>query len=263
MPLLADRQRAFAAALFDPALAVPVGLVGPDREPSAKRFAVYRNNVAVGLINALQAAYPAVNRLVGDEFFHAMARAYTLTEQRASPILLDYGAGFANFIAGFEPAAALPYLADVARIERAWTEAYHARDAVALGPEVLSKIPSERIADVRFVLHPSARFVSSPFPAFTIWRMNVDDGEPGPVDIASGGEDVLLARPDADVEVRSMPRGGAKFVNVLANGKPLAEAAEAALSVDADFDLSASLEALIGNGFIVDYGYDEEPTGSK
>lgn len=262
MPLLADRQRAFAAALFDPALAVPAGLVGPDREPCAKRFAVYRNNVAVGLINALQAAYPAVDRLVGDEFFRAMARAYTLTEQRTSPILLDYGAGFANFIAGFEPAAPLPYLPDVARIERAWTEAYHARDAVALEPAALAAIPGDRITGVRFDLHPSVRFVSSQFPAFTIWRMNVEGGEPAPVDLASGGEDVLLARPDADVEVRSMPPGGAKFVSVLMSGKPLAEAAEAALGVDEHFDLSASLEALIGQGFITGYGFGEGPSGS-
>ena len=262
MPLLADRQRAFAAALFDPALAVPAGLVGPDRETSAKRFAVYRNNVAVGLIDALQAGYPAVLRLVGKDFFRAMARTYTLTERRTSPILLDYGAGFANFIAEFEPAASLPYLPDVARIERAWTEAYHERDAVALGPTVLSAIPSDRIADARFVLHPSVRFVSSQFPAFTIWRMNVENGKPGPVDLASGGEDVLLARPEADVEVRSMPAGGAKFVSALASGKPLAEAAESALSVDDNFDLSASLEALIGHGFIIDYGFGEEPVVS-
>ena len=260
---LADRQRAFAAALVDPALAVPAGLVGPDRETSAKRFAVYRNNVAVGLINALQAAYPAVDRLVGGEFFRAMARAYTLTGQRTSPILLEYGAGFADFIAEFEPAASLPYLPDVARIERAWTEAYHAPDAVALEPAALAETQNDRIADVRFVLHPSVRFVSSQFPAFTIWRMNVEGGEPAPVDLASGGEDVLLARPDADVEVRSMPPGGAKFVSVLASGKPLAEAAEAALSVDENFDLSASLEALIGQGFIVEYGFGADPTGSR
>ena len=130
---LADRLSGFAAALLDPTRAVPAGLVGPDGEPSAKRFAVYRNNVVVGLTEALQANFPAVCRIVGEEFFQAMARAYVVFEAPVSPILLDYGDGFASFIAEFEPAASLPYLADVARIERAWTQAYNAPEAVSLG----------------------------------------------------------------------------------------------------------------------------------
>src|SRR5579872_1467679 len=101
VPPLAERQRGFAAALLDAALPAPAGLVGPDGEPSAKRFAVYRNNVVVGLIEALKDAYPAVRRIVGEDFFRAMARAYAVREPPASPILLVYGAGFPDFIGGF------------------------------------------------------------------------------------------------------------------------------------------------------------------
>jgi hypothetical protein len=72
------------------------------------------------LTEALKDAFPAVHRIVGPEFFQAMARAYIVLEPPRSPILLDYGAGFPDFIGEFEPAAVLPYLADVARIERAW-----------------------------------------------------------------------------------------------------------------------------------------------
>jgi len=57
---LRDRQRNFAAALLDPNMPVPLGLVGPDRETSEKRFNVYRNNVVAGLVEALKAAFPAV-----------------------------------------------------------------------------------------------------------------------------------------------------------------------------------------------------------
>ncbi len=120
---LGQRQSAYAAAILDPARPVPQGLIGPDGEPSAKRFAVYRNNVVVGLAAVLKAAFPAVCRIVGDEFFAAMARIYVSREPPGSPIMLDYGAGFADFVGGFEPAAGLPYLRDVARLERAWVEA--------------------------------------------------------------------------------------------------------------------------------------------
>ena len=57
MPQLAERQRDFAAAVLDAALPMPAGLVGPDGEPSLKRFAVYRNNVVAGLTEALKDAF--------------------------------------------------------------------------------------------------------------------------------------------------------------------------------------------------------------
>ena len=141
--LRADRQRDFAAALLDPALPVPSGLVGPDGEPSPRRFAVYRNNVIAGLVNTLKQAFPAVCKIVGIDFFEAMARGYVRAEPPASPVLLDYGAGFAAFIAQFAPAAALPWLPGVARIERAWIEAYHAQEADPLEAEAfMASLPA-------------------------------------------------------------------------------------------------------------------------
>ncbi len=91
-------------------------------------------------------AFPAVERIVGEEFFQAMARAYVLAEPPRSPVLMDYGTTFADFIAGFAPAASLPYLPDVARIERAWREAYHAEDAEPLGPEAFAGIGADAIS---------------------------------------------------------------------------------------------------------------------
>ena len=165
MQLLADGQRDFAAAILDPSLAVPPHLVGPDGEPSPKRFAVYRNNVVVGLTEALRANFPVACRIVGEEFFQEMARAYISSYPPHSPILLDYGISFAGFIADFEPAASLPYLPDVARIERAWTEAYHAHEAEPIDAEVLASIPSDQTANICFAVHPSLRIVRSQFPA--------------------------------------------------------------------------------------------------
>jgi Putative DNA-binding domain len=258
MQHLPERLAGFAAALLDPIRAVPPGLVGPDGEPSAKRFSVYRNNVVVGLTEALQANFPAVGRLVGEEFFRAMAQAYVVAEPPVSPILLDYGAGFPDFIAQFEPAQSLPYLSDVARIERAWTEAYHAAEAVPLLAETLANIPNDRIASARLTVHPSLRIVRSQFPALTIWRMNVDDGVPSPVDVNADGEDALVMRAEADVEVRSLPAGGAEFLTALADGKTLTEATKWAVNAEMHFDLSGNLAALIDAGAFVEYALTED-----
>jgi stage V sporulation protein SpoVS len=254
MQSLAELQRGFAAALLDPALPTPTGLVGPDGEPSSRRFAVYRNNVMVGLTQTLKDAYPAVHRIVGSEFFHALARAYVVGHLPRSPMLFDYGAGLADFIDRFEPASVLPYLAEVARIERAWIEAYHSAEATPIGAAAFSQIDPDLLPDVSLVLHPSARIVSSRFPALTIWRMNVEDGTPAQIDLCAGGEDALVLRPKVEVEVRSIPAGSADFIRALATGRSVLAAFEEALVTNPGFDLAANLTDLVQVGAVIGLG---------
>ena len=243
---LSERQSEFAAALLDPKRSIPAGLVGPDGRPSTKRFNVYRNNVVAGLVATLKDAYPAVARIVGDEFFVAMARSYVAGAPPSSSIMLDYGAGFPDFIGAFEPAESVPYLRDVARIERAWIEAYHSAEAEPLVAAIFTKMAPDDLPKLRLVLHPSLRLVRSRFPSLTIWRMNIRGGEPAQVDLDAGGDDVLVIRPDADVEVRSLPAGGAEFIQALSGGLSIIEATKSAMAADHRFDLSVNLSGLIG-----------------
>lgn len=246
---LADRQSGFAAAVRDPGLAMPPGLVGPDGLPSPRRFAVYRNNVLAGLSDVLKAAYPATCRIVGEDFFRAMARPYVMAEPPRSPRLFEYGAGFADFIATFEPAATLPYLADVARIERAWQEALHAAEAPPVPPAAVAAVAPERLPRLRVALHPSLRVCASAYPALTIWEMNVGDGVPGPVDMGVG-EDCLIARPAAEIFVRLLPPGAAAFLRRLEDAAPLGEAMEETLGAHPRFDLAAALSIMLSVGAI-------------
>ena len=255
----AEQQRSFAAAILDPELPPPTGLVGPDGKASAMRFAVYRNNVVVGLAQTLKDAYPAVQRIVGAEFFQAMARAYVAIEPPRTPIMLDYGQGFPSFVGRFAPAANLPYLADVARIERAWTEAYHEAEASPIDPSAFAEITPDRLPTLSLVLHPSTRIVRSPFPVLTIWQMNIDGGIPAPVDLTAGGEDALVVRPEADVEVRSIPAGSADFIQALVSGRSVLAAFEEASVVDPRFDLASNLTDLIQVRAVVGFNFSQEP----
>lgn len=247
MPQLSEVQAGFAAALLDPAAPVPAGIVGPGHRPAPRRFGVYRNNVVSALGNAVAGSFPAVKRIVGEDFFRAMARAYVLAEPPTSPVLLDYGTTFPDFIARFAPAASLPYLPDVARIERRWREAYHAEDADPLPPTALSGVAEAELPGLTFTLHPSLRLVSSRWPALTVWRMNVSDVPTTPVDF-SVPEDALIVRPGAEVEVRIVPPGGAAFVTALAEGRTLLSAAETAQAADARFDLAGNIAGLFAAG---------------
>ncbi len=114
-------------------------------------------------------------------------------------------------------------------------------------------IAPDQLPSVRLALHPSLRILRSQFPALTIWKMNVADGVPAPVDLAAGGEDVLVVRPQSDVEVRSIPSGSLEFLQALADGKPVLAALEAALIASSHFDLSANLSDLLRAGAVVGY----------
>ncbi|MEO7775470.1 MAG: DNA-binding domain-containing protein [Steroidobacteraceae bacterium] len=253
MARLADRQRDFAAALLNTDQLAPAGLVGPDGEQSALRFSVYRNNVFVGLSAALRASFPCVARLVGDEFFAAMARDFVTVRPPASPVLLHYGAEFADFVGSFAPAASVPYLADVARIERAATEAYHARDEIPLTLAALAAVPHDQSPSLRLKLHPSLRLVRSVFPAFTIWRMNTKGGTPEPVDL-SEAQIAMILRADAEVDIRPASSGSHAFLVALGSGLTLSQALTNALAADSQFDLAGNLQELIQRGAFV--GFD-------
>lgn len=261
-PALAS-QAEFALAILDPARPVPCGVIGPDGEPSARRFAVYRNNVVVGLCDTLAAAFPIVRRLVGEEFFAAMTRIYVTREPPASPIMLDYGCGFPDFVGTFEPASGLPYLRDVARLERAWLESYYAPEARPLRTDLLATISPTDIAGLRFTFHPSVRLIQSRFPVFSIWRTNRSGSEPTHIDLGSGAEHVLIVRPDAEVEMHSLNPGGAAFLQALCAGASIVGATKAAMIADSRFDLSGNLVGLLRANMIVDYLMPDDADGVR
>jgi hypothetical protein len=209
---LAESQSRFAAAILDPDLPVPPDLSCLGAAAAPDRFAVYRNNAVVGLTEALRDAYPVICRLVGDEFFRAMAGVFARAHPPTSPVMLEYGAGFAEFIAAFPPAESVPYLADVARLERAWVEAYHAPDAPAL---------QHLDAAVPVALHPAARLVRSPFPILAIWEANLGDKEPQPMTLADEGDNVLVTRPTAEVRADRVSDASADVIEALAAGRAL------------------------------------------
>jgi hypothetical protein len=247
----ADLQTEFADGLLDPMRPPPAAVVGPAGAPCPKRFAVYRNNVMAGLVDVLAESFPAVRRLVGEAFFAAMATAYARCDPPTSPVLLAYGSGFPDFIGRFEPARELAYLADVARLERLWLDAYHATDALSLTPFDFAEIPPERLAELRVQLHPSLHVVQSPYPVLDIWQANIRDEESEPIDLEGGDQDVLVLRAQSEVTARAMPPGVAAFLVSLGQGESVAKAFEKAQAAAPDFDLAGALAVLISTGAFV------------
>src|SRR5262245_57558518 len=101
---LAQIQNAFAQTIRAPEAPVPVHLRGAAQRDVTRRFSVYRNNLTAGLVAALRTQFTVVEQLVGTEFFRVMARDYVAEEPPRSPVLLDYGDTFPDFIDRFAPA---------------------------------------------------------------------------------------------------------------------------------------------------------------
>jgi hypothetical protein len=238
---------AFSSALLNPGSETPAVVTGPPGKAAVKRYNVYRNNVTASLTEALAATYPAVQRITGVEFFRAMARSHLRATPPTSPLLFEYGRDFPAFIETYEYAGAMPWLADAARIERAWLDAYHAADAEPLSAATLGSVPPELLADLVFVAHPASRIVRSRFSAVTIFAANRDDAPVGRID-ASVPEDALITRPDLDVVVRHLPPGGAVFLASLIAGRPLGEAAALAMDASPTFEIGSSIAGMIEAG---------------
>ncbi|SOD94559.1 DNA-binding domain-containing protein [Caenispirillum bisanense] len=249
MSALADLQ----AAMADWALhgrPVPAALAAAHGPPAAAaRLSVYRNNTRSSLTEALMAAYPVTTRVVGADFFAALAAAYLEGHPPRAASLLHYGDRLAAFLATWAPAAALVYLPDLARLERAWTLAYHAAEAPTLDPAALTAPGvAERLGSLRLVPHPSLHLVASPWPIAEIWRQHQGEDEPAGIALDAGPSRVAVVRPAAEVRLCDLAPGALALVTALAEGRPLAAALDAAFTADPDFAVERDFAAVLAAG---------------
>lgn len=242
----ADVLDAFVRALADPAAPAPAGVTAHNG-PAHRRFSVYRNNVAVGLIEAVGARHPVTRRLLGEDRFRPLARAYVAAEKPASPVLLAYGGGFAAFAAPVLESAGLGDLVGVAALESAWMDAYHAAEAEPAGMDLLAALDPDRLADTRLRIHPSARIVAATGPAVSLWAAARAETL-GDVPPADGPQTALVVRPAAEVTVTLLPPADAPFAAAVLAGAPLGAAAAAA--VDPAFDFGRALVGLVAAGAV-------------
>jgi hypothetical protein len=254
MPELATLQTLFGAAMVDregELHALP--LISGNPEEAAQRLAVYRRNIASNLGGALAAIYPIVCKLVGDDFFSGLACVYGRAHPSTSGDLNEFGEHFADFLQSFAPVGMLPYLPDVARLEWLAHKAHYALDHAPLDVNALADFPEDAYALLQVTLHPSVAVLSSAYPLFRIWQGHQDgyDGEFA-VDLQSGGERVVVYRPQFRAAVASLSAGEAVFLAEVMHGALLGPALAKSLDQDPGFDFAASLRAWAVENIVVD-----------
>lgn len=252
MPTWSELQASFTRALLQDDAAIAGAVLGDGLVPEA-RIALYRHHVLTTLTEVLKAAYPVVCRLVDERFFAYAADCYIRQQPPTGPCLFEYGASFPRFLAAFPPCCAFVYLPDVAWLEWAMHAAWYAEDAVPLDRERLHGVAPDDLAGLTFTFDPSVSYVSSPWPLHHIWRANQPDADPDEtVRLDAGAAYLEVRRLDDNVTWHSLARGTFVFRATLAEHRPLAEAFDAALAAEPDFDLAMALKALFAEGLVVD-----------
>jgi Putative DNA-binding domain len=253
MQSLRDTQRRFVEAVFSPKASID--FVAGSPAFARDRMAIYRRTIFANYHKALSASYPVVKRLTGAPFFHAAVEAFAHAQPSQSGDLNIYGESLGEFLATYPPAADLPYLADVARLEWAIDEAHRAGEASCAPESVLAALavaPPDRLPALRLRLEPSCRLVASPFPIFRIWKTNQPDySGDDRVMLDEGGDALLIRRGDNGISLERLAVGDHAWLAGLAAGATLGAAIEAAQNADATFDLGVALREQIAAGTII------------
>lgn len=262
MPTLRELQYGVRlAVLGGDAPSILSAIQGGAADPAA-RLAVYRNTVQATLGEALQANFPVVTRLVDPRFFAYAANEHLRHEPPRTAVLFEYGAGFADFLAGFPPCAGLPYLADVARLEWAVAGALHAEDAIPVDPQAFSRLTAADCGGLRLKLHPSHSLLTSPWPVDRIWEANQPDAPVDvTVDLDSGEARLEIFRRADQVVFRRLDPAGFAFRRAVVAGRCLESSTEIALAADPFFDLLVTFSTLLRDGLVV--AFDIAPPRPK
>ena len=245
MPTLRDLQHALRASLVERQHDAAAAAIIADDLPAEDRLGIYRNTFIGTLTMALRLSYPAVERLVGAEFFDAAASIFIRDEPPRSAYLNEYGAGLADFLAGFPPAASLAYLPDVARLEWAVNRALHAADAAALDIASLGALDPADHGRIRFTPDPSLGLVRAGYPVDEIWRAVLarDDAALARIDPSAGPVWLIVQRRTSGIDVARLGEAAWRFTSELCAGRPLQAALDGAAGIDATALLADHLAA--------------------
>jgi hypothetical protein len=265
MPALLEVQRALRQQLFGEASPPADALLPSD--DAALRLAIHRNTCLSTVVNALRLSFPAIQRLVGAEFFEAGAREFLRSHPATSAYLNDYGADFAGFLRAFPPAAGLAYLGDVARLEWAVNRALHADDVPGLELARLAGLDESALSRVSFTAHPGLSLLQLDFPADAIWRAVLDQNDAAmtAIDLASGPVHLLIERDAAGVQVRRCDAAAWNFLARLCAGVPLYalldDRPEGGPEGGPDDEIDAWLAEHLSSGRLIDFDSSASSAG--
>lgn len=245
--VLADIDSAGAEPEPPPALLAAINDAGI---PATRRLAIHRNHFAATLTEGLGGIFEATRALLGPDFFDAFTRRFIRAHPPREPSLFRYGAAFPDALLAAPGLADHGYVIDVARLEWAMHESFHAPAAPKLEATRLTALPAEQISGAVLQPHPTVRMIQAAFPVDVFWRGARDNAVDGAM-LEGAPTFLLLSRPDLDVEMAPLTAAGFAFLTALFDGQPIAYAAGTAADAG-EFDLGKILGACLAQTVFAD-----------
>lgn len=208
-------------------------------------FAVYRNTVLSGCVEALRANFPSIETLVGPGWMQEVASAYAQQSPPHDPRLIHYGEAFPDFLQALQASHDLPYLADVARLDWHWCEVFSAEQDPCLTLAELAGMTAADLARGHLAPRRSVRWQwFAAHPAYSLWRVS-REGLPWSPEQPWVAEGALLSGDCDGVSHQPLEIGACAFLDACAAGHSLQEASQLAQQCQPDLDFSGLLGRLL------------------
>lgn len=216
-------------------------------------FSIYQHSVITHLKNALADVYPVLKRLLGEACFEGLARRYSHDYPSPSGNLHDFGEQFPLFLRSLAHLGAWPYLADIAQLEWAYHQIFHAAEQAPLALERLQAIAQTDYSNLRFKLHPASYLIESAYPIQAIWEANqADFSNETTIEVNGNPVCLLVYRQDFIIYMQPLPTAEFAFLQQLMQGRSLTDAYAAACASLPEFNLIECLQRWLQQGLIVD-----------
>jgi Putative DNA-binding domain len=219
----------------------------------------YRANAQELSVQALQASYPTLQQLLGEENFIHLAQGFWQTQPPERGDLAQWGQGLAVYLAQVPQLQDLlaehAYLTDVARVEWALHVAATASDA-AMDAQSFSLLTSHDPAQLRLMLSPGSALVQSAYPVMSIVQLH--DARFADVHAAARGaiaerepQTALVWRQGLRPMLGHADAASAALIEAALQGQSLSEALDVAMAQTTDFDFSTWLAQSVRTGLLV------------
>ncbi len=175
---------------------------GDDRLSARERVEIYANAYFYRLLEALKEDYPLTLAALGEDDFHNLITSYLLEFPPTEPSLFFAGLNLPDFLGTYPAAGERPWLPELAELERALLESFHASDAATLDAAALRSIPSAEWPGLSMRMAPATKVL------YCRWRVDEAAGPnpavilPNPPRLAPAA--VLIWRQDGDVLFRGL-----------------------------------------------------------
>jgi Putative DNA-binding domain len=130
-----------------------------ERLGAVERVGIYADAYFYRLLECFGEEFPATLTVLGADNFGTLVKGYLLMYPPTEPSILYAGRYLADFLSNHAFADRWPFIAELARLERAVLDVFHAPDAPVLDVEALREVPSEEWPAVKLQAHPAVEIV--------------------------------------------------------------------------------------------------------